>query len=63
MKTFDCVEMKRQAQAKLHAEYEGRKEEFESYVHFLNWKAEHSEIAEAIREKVRRAARGAPRDA
>lgn len=44
-------------------EYEGRKEEFESYVHFLNWKAEHSEIAEAIREKVRRAARGAPRDA
>jgi len=32
IKFFDCVEMKRQAQAKLLLEYESRKEEFESRV-------------------------------
>lgn len=34
-KTFDCVEMKRQAQEKLLAEYESRKDEFDSYSQFL----------------------------
>jgi hypothetical protein len=34
-KTFDCVEMKQQAQARLHAEYEARKNEFPTYFAFL----------------------------
>lgn len=35
-KTFDCVEMKRQVQAKLMAEYEVRKNEFISYAEFIH---------------------------
>jgi len=35
-KAFDCVEMKRQAQAKLMAEYEVRKNEFSSYAEFIH---------------------------
>ena len=34
-KTFDCVEMKRKAQERLHVEYEARKNEFSSYYAFL----------------------------
>ena len=34
-KTFDCVEMKHRAQEKLRAEYEARREEFDSYSEFL----------------------------
>jgi hypothetical protein len=36
--TFDCVEMKNEAQRKLLAEYESRKEEFSSFVDFINAK-------------------------
>ncbi len=36
-KTFDdCVEMKRDAQRRLRAEYEARRAEFTSYVEFIN---------------------------
>ncbi len=35
-KKFDCVEMKRQAQEKILAEYEARKNEFSSYSEFIN---------------------------
>jgi len=55
-KAFDCVEMKRQAQARLRAEFESRKPEFGSYFDFLQWKADHSEIARRVREKIARAA-------
>jgi len=34
-KTFDCLEMKRRAQEKLRAEYEARRDEFDSYSEFL----------------------------
>ncbi len=34
-KTFDCVEMKRQAQETIAAEWERRKNEFPSYGDFL----------------------------
>jgi hypothetical protein len=44
--------MKRQAQAKLRAEYEAQKDEFDNYVDFLNWKADHSELARLIRQKI-----------
>ena len=50
-KHFDCVEMKREAQRRLRAEYEQRKDEFDSYVAFLNWKADHSELAKMMRRK------------
>ena len=54
-KTFDCVEMKRKAQEKLRAEYEARKDEFSSFVEFLNAKADESELGKAIRAKIARA--------
>ncbi len=50
-KVFDCVEMKRQAQAKLMQEYESRKEEFESYVDFLNSTARTDPLVMAFRKK------------
>jgi hypothetical protein len=50
-KRFDCVEMKRQAQEKLRAEYEQRRSEFGSYVEFLNAKAEESELWQRMRRK------------
>ena len=34
-KTFDCVTMKNRIQAKLMAEYESRKGEFDSYADFI----------------------------
>jgi len=50
-KGFDCVDMKREAQRRLLAEYEQRKDEFDSYVAFLNWKGDHSEFAKMMRRK------------
>lgn len=38
-KSFDCVEMKHNAQQKLRAEYESRKSKFSSYFEFLDAKA------------------------
>ncbi len=55
IKTFDCVEWKDRAQEKLWAEYEARKDEFASEVEFLNWKADRSELAKAVRAKIARA--------
>ena len=54
-KTFDCVEMKRECQRKLHEEYESRKGEFESYYDFLESRAKESEFGKVIREKIARA--------
>lgn len=42
-KTFDCVEFKRQAQARIEAEWERRKGEFSSYEEFLHAKVNESE--------------------
>ena len=50
-KAFDCVEMKREAEQKLRAEYESRRPEFQSYVHFLQCKAGESELARTVRAK------------
>ena len=50
-KTFDCVEMKRQAQARLRAEYEARKGEFSSVVDFLNAKARATTTRKALSAK------------
>lgn len=51
-KTFDCVEMKRQAQERLSAEYHGRRNEFDSYLDFIRAKAEESEWVRKQREKM-----------
>jgi len=50
-KTFDCVEMKNRIQAELLAEYEARKDEFKSYLDFINATAKNSELAEIVRQK------------
>ena len=51
-KTFDYVEMKRQAQAKLMAEYEVRKNEFSSYVEFIHKTAEIDPKIRAFKERI-----------
>jgi len=52
-KAFDCVEMKRRIQEQLRTEYESRKNEFASYVDFLNAKANQSPWVKQMREKIR----------
>lgn len=42
IKTFDCVEMKRKAQENLLAEYESRRNEFDSYSEFIEAKSRSS---------------------
>ena len=54
-KTFDCVEMKRRIQDKLHSEYESRRSEFSSYADFINKTAGESQLIQQFREKVRQA--------
>jgi hypothetical protein len=41
-KTFDCVEMKRQAQQKLRAEFEAHKDEYPDFFAFLAAKTQRS---------------------
>ena len=54
-KTFDCVEMKRQAQQRLLAEYESRRDEFDSYSQFIEAKSRSSAWQEDFWAKVARA--------
>ena len=51
-KAFDCVEMKRQAQARLMAAYEARKSEFSSYAEFIRETAATDPKIRAFREKI-----------
>ena len=51
-KTFDCVEMKNRIQAERLAEYEARKDEFASYIDFINAREKESHLGEVIRRKV-----------
>lgn len=50
-KTFDCVAMKDEIQAKLWAEYQRRKREFPSYLAFIRAKNDQSEWVRQLREK------------
>jgi len=54
-KTFDCVEMKNRIQAKLMAEYEARKGEFDSYADFITASVQEHPWC---REQLERIARG-----
>ena len=51
-KAFDCVEMKREVQARLMAAYEARKSEFSSYAEFVRETAAADPKIRAFREKV-----------
>lgn len=50
-KTFDCVEMKNRIQAQRLAEYEARKDEFDSYIDFINARVQKSPLWKALLEK------------
>ncbi len=54
-KDFDCVEMKKEIQEALMKEYEARRDEFKSFVDFLNAKSEESLWQRGFREKVAKA--------
>jgi hypothetical protein len=43
-KTFDCVELKNRIQAQRLAEYEAHKEEFRSYIDFVNARVKKSAV-------------------
>ncbi len=50
-KQFDCVEMKNRIQAARWAEYQVRKNEFRSYLDFVNARAKNSQLADTVRRK------------
>ena len=62
-KTFDCVEMKRQAQARLMEAYEARKSEFTSYAQFIRETAATDPNIRAFRERIAEAQRDRTSDA
>ena len=62
-KAFDCVEMKRQAQARLMAAYEARRSEFTSYAQFIRETAATDPKIQAFRERIAEAQRDPTSDA
>ena len=52
-KTFDCVAIKRKAQGEIIAEWESRKEQFDSYGQFLEATLMESEWGRQALEKLR----------
>lgn len=52
-KTFDCVEMKNRIQAERLAEFEDRKDEFSSYVDFIDARLKDSDLANVVHKKTR----------
>ncbi len=56
-KAFDCVEMKRQAQARLMAAYKARESEFSSYAEFIRETAATDPRIRAFRERIAAAQR------
>ncbi len=52
-KAFDCVEMKNRIQAERLAEFEARKDEFSSYVDFINARLKDSDLANVVHKKTR----------
>ena len=62
-KAFDCVEMKRQAQARLMAAYEARKSEFSSYAQFIHETAATDPTIRAFGQRIAEAQREPTSDA
>ena len=50
-KPFDCVEMKNRIQAERLAEYEARKDEFDSYIAFINARVQQSPLWKELLRK------------
>ena len=61
-KAFDCVEMKRQAQARLMAAYKARESEFSSYAEFIRETAATDPKIRAFRERIAAAQPGQASD-
>ena len=53
-KTFDCVEMKNRIQAERMAEYESRKDEFPTYLDFINSRVKDSELMKVLMQKLKK---------
>ena len=62
-KAFDCVEMKRQAQARLMAAYKARESELSSYAQFIRETAATDPKTRAFRERIAEAQRDRAGDA
>ena len=62
-KAFDCVEMKRQAQARLMAAYEARRSEFSSYAELIRETAATDPKIRAFRDRIAEAQRDPTSDA
>ena len=62
-KAFDCVEMKRQAQARLMAAYKASESEFSSYAQFIRETAVTDPKIRAFRERIAEAQRDPASDA
>ncbi len=52
-KTFDCVQMKKEIQAKLLAEFDQRDDQAVSFLEFVEAKSQRSAWVKSIREKYR----------
>jgi hypothetical protein len=50
-KTFDCVAMKDEIQARLWAEYQRRRRQFPSYMAFIRAKNDESEWVRIVRDR------------
>ena len=50
-KTFDCVEMKNRIQAERMAEYEACKDEFASFIDFINARVKDSQLLKVVQSK------------
>lgn len=53
-KTFDCVEMKRRIQAEIMSDYLAHRDEYASYVEFVEARANASDRVRAMRGRLRR---------
>ena len=59
-KAFDCVAMKDDVQGRLLAEFEGRRQEFPTFVDFLRAKADESPWVRKMRRRSRTQAAASP---
>jgi len=51
MKTFDCVEMKNQIQARMFADFEAHKDKYASFADYVKARADKSTWVQRMRKK------------
>lgn len=54
-KSFDCVEMKNEIQARRYEEYMANKDKYESYAHFIEERAKKSPWVQEMMRRFKRA--------